>query len=72
MALWSEGYFTDTEYTDGYYGELSPLWLNLNLTLAGYDIPVCGGVWGMGESTWGGEGLGGGGGGGWYLPDEAL
>ena len=43
MALWSEGYFTDTEYTDGYYGELSPLWLNLNLTLAGYDLPVCGG-----------------------------
>lgn len=43
MALWSEGYFTDTEYTDGYYGELSPLWLNLNLTLAGFDIPVGGG-----------------------------
>lgn len=44
MALWSEGYFTDTEYTDGYYGELSPLWLNLNLTLAGFDIPVGGGA----------------------------
>lgn len=43
MALWSEGYFTDIEYADGYFEELSPLRLNLNLTLAGYDIPVCGG-----------------------------
>lgn len=43
MATWSEGYFTDTEYTDGYFKELSPLWLNLNLTLAGYAIPCAGG-----------------------------
>ena len=43
MALWSEGYFTDAEYTDGYFRELSPLWLNLNLTLAGYAIPCAGG-----------------------------
>ncbi|TLD84450.1 methyltransferase domain-containing protein [Helicobacter sp. MIT 11-5569] len=42
MAVWSEGYFTDIEYTSGYFKELSPLLLNLNLALAGYDIP-CGG-----------------------------
>lgn len=39
MAVWSEGYFTDVEYLNYYFRELSPLFLNLNLTLAGYDIP---------------------------------
>ena len=39
MAVWSEGYFTDVEYSNYYFRELSPLFLNLNLTLAGYDIP---------------------------------
>ena len=36
MAVWSEGYFTDTEYTDAYFADISPLMLNLNLTLAGF------------------------------------
>ena len=39
MASWSEGYFTDVAYTDHYFRELNPLWLNFNLTLAGLDIP---------------------------------
>ena len=38
MAFWSDGYFTNTEYTEGYYKEISPLMMNLNLTLAGIDI----------------------------------
>lgn len=38
MATWSDGYFTDAEYVDGYFRELSPLYLNFNLTLAGYDV----------------------------------
>lgn len=44
MAVWSEGYFTDVEYLNYYFRELSPLFLNLNLTLAGYDIPRGGGI----------------------------
>lgn len=43
MAVWSDGYFTDVEYVNYYFRELSPLYLNLNLTLAGYDIPCRGG-----------------------------
>lgn len=39
MATWSEGYFVDTNYTNYYYRELSPLLINLNLTLAGFDVP---------------------------------
>ncbi|MDE6979751.1 MAG: class I SAM-dependent methyltransferase [Helicobacter sp.] len=33
--LWTQGYFTDLEYVDGYIAEMSPMLLNLNLALAG-------------------------------------
>lgn len=38
---WTDGYFTDLEYVDGYIAEMSPLLLNLNLTIAGIH---CGNV----------------------------
>ncbi|WP_181566331.1 class I SAM-dependent methyltransferase [Helicobacter monodelphidis] len=38
MKEWHEGYFTELEYVDGYLAEMSPLLLQLNLTLAGVKI----------------------------------
>ncbi len=35
---WSAGYFTEEEYIDGYVVEMSPMLLNLNLTIAGFDV----------------------------------
>ena len=35
---WNEGYFTDANYIDGYVVEMSPMLLNLNLTIAGFDV----------------------------------
>lgn len=34
---WNQGYYTDLEVYDGYTHELSPLIIDLNLTIAGYD-----------------------------------
>ncbi|MDA3967055.1 class I SAM-dependent methyltransferase [Helicobacter sp. WB40] len=38
MESWSDGYFTNTEYTEGYYKEISPMMINLNLALAGVEV----------------------------------
>ena len=38
MSTWNQGYVTDVDYIDGYVVELSPMLLNLNLTIAGLDV----------------------------------
>ena len=37
MSTWSDGYFTETGYTYGYYREISPLFLRFCLLLKGFD-----------------------------------
>ena len=39
MNSWSEGYFTDSTYTFGYYRELSPNFIRWCLTLKGFVTP---------------------------------
>ena len=39
MSNWSEGYFTDSTYTYGYYRELSPNFIRWCLTLRGFAAP---------------------------------
>ena len=39
MSNWSEGYFTDSTYTFGYYRELSPNFIRWCLTLRGFAVP---------------------------------
>lgn len=38
IKSWSDGYYTDLEVYDGYVHEISPLLIELNLTIAGYSL----------------------------------
>lgn len=40
MTNWTDGYVTDINYTNGFYQELSPLWLATAATLLGFRAPA--------------------------------